>query len=204
MSQKLKPVAYSRMMKSIGKTGAFSQGIGVVLTYDSRDEVYFPWKGFFAKAEAKTYPTFLGTDFTHHFLKLDYRSYFSIKDRVVIAAQVVAHLSFGDVPFHRLPGWGGKYYGRGYLESRYRDSHAVAAQGELRIPAWKRLVFTGIIGAGYVGDDVVDLFKVWKHYPSVGFGGRLRLFKDKDIAVRADLVFWKGTWGFYFVFNEAF
>ncbi len=189
---------------AFGKKGSFTQGIGFQSIFDSRDDVYFPWKGAYLKVNAMTFPSFLGSDFQHHEILLDYRNFISIKDRVVIASQVHVTMTFGDVPFHRLAMHGGKNLGRGYADGRFRDNYAVTSNGELRIPAWKRLVFVGILGGGLVGDDFVDMFKIWKFNTSLGGGVRFKIFKDRNIAARADLVFWQKTWGFYFVFNEAF
>ena len=189
---------------ALGKNGSFTQGIGIQSIFDSRDDVYFPWRGTYFKFTGMTFPSFLGTDFQYHELDLDFRSFIAIKDRVVLASQIQTTMAFGDVPFHRLPQFGGKNLGRGYADGRYRDKYRVATNGEIRIPAWKRLVFVGILGGGYVGDEFVDILKIWKYKTAIGGGARFKIFKDKNLSARADLVFWNNTWGFYFVFNEAF
>ncbi len=187
-----------------GIDGGFSQGFGVIALFDSRDNVYFPWKGSYLKTTFTGYPKFTGNDYAFNLLQMDHRSFFNVKNRVVFALNAKADFSFGNVPFYSLPSFGSRYFLRGYLEGRYRDSHSFSSQLELRIPAWKRLIFTGFIAAGNVSDNFTDLTKFWDFKPAIGFGGRLRLFKDKGVSVRADMAFWKDAFGLYVVFNEAF
>lgn len=187
-----------------GLAGGLSQGAGFQFLYDSRDNVFFPWKGSYMRASAVGFPGLRANDYKFSMLQVDYRSYMGIRNRVVLATQILVDLSFGNTPFYMMPSFGNKESMRGFIEGRYRDRHAVQVQGEIRIPAMKRLIFAGFYSTGFVSDEVKKLFYVWKHNVAVGAGVRYKLFKDKNIHMRADLGFWNNTVGFYFVFNEAF
>lgn len=188
----------------VGLAGGFSQGAGVQFMYDSRDNVYFPWKGSYLKTSFTGFPGLRANDYKFSQVQVDYRSFMGIKNRVVLATQILVDLSLGNTPFYMMPSFGGKDNMRGYIDGRYRDRHSVQVQGEIRIPAFKRLIFAGFYGTGFVSDEVKKLFYVWKHNVAVGGGVRYKLFKDKNLSMRADIAFWQNTFGFYFVFNEAF
>lgn len=187
-----------------GIAGGLSQGVGLQFMYDSRDNIYFPWKGSYLKASITGFPGARANDYKFSQMQVDYRSFMGIKNRVVLATQILIDLRMGNTPFYMMPSFGGMNSMRGYIDGRFRDRHSVQVQGEIRIPASKRLIFAGFYGTGFVSDQVKKLFYVWKHNVAVGAGVRYKIFKDKDLTVRADIAFWKNTFGFYFVFNEAF
>ena len=187
----------------LGKSGGFSQGFGLNLAFDNRDDLYFAYKGNYLGVEAKIYPKALGSKYQFATLGAEYRSFINIKRKVILASQITAKMSFGDVPFYLLPALGGKELLRGYPVGIGRDDYLFNIQGELRIPV-NRFVFTGFFGQGITGSKFMDYFKVKDYSYSIGAGARFRPFMDKNIVARLDVGFWKGTYGVYFVFNEAF
>ncbi|MCO5247525.1 MAG: outer membrane protein assembly factor [Chitinophagales bacterium] len=187
----------------IGANGGFVQGIGINLAFDNRDDLYFAYKGNYLGLEAKIYPKALGSKYQFATLGAEYRSFINIKRKVILASQITAKMSFGDVPFYLLPALGGKELLRGYSVGSSRDYYLFNLQGELRIPV-NRFIFTGFFGSGITGPQFMDYFKVKDYAYSIGGGIRFRPFLDKNIVARLDVGFWKGTYGVYFVFNEAF
>lgn len=186
-----------------GQDGGFNHGIGVNLSFDNRDDVYFPYKGHYFDAKLIGYPNFLGSKYQFATLNAEYRSFINIKRKVVLASQITSKMSFGDVPFYKMPALGGKQILRGFTHGTGRDNYLFNLQGELRVPL-NRFVIVGFFGSGIVGDEFMDYFKVKDYTYSIGTGVRFRPFKDKNIAARLDVGFWQKTFGVYFVLNEAF
>ncbi len=187
----------------VGKPGGFVQGAGIRTAFDNRDDVYFPYKGNFFEVTAIGYPTWMGSKYQFGSLKAEYRAFLNIKRKVILASQVMSQMSFGDIPFYMLPRLGGDKLLRGYTAGSARDKFLFNLQGELRVPLG-RLILSGFFGSGIVGDEFMDYFKVKEYSYSIGGGARFRPFKDKNIVARLDVGFWRGTYGIYFVFNEAF
>lgn len=186
-----------------GYEGGFIQGLGFRAGFDNRDDMYFPYKGNYAVGTVTAFPKFLGSNYQFVTLSADYRSFINIRRKVILASQIQAQIALGDVPFYQLPKMGGKMMLRGWPEGINRDHYLFSLQGELRVP-FKRFVFSGFFGSATVGSEFMDYFKVKKYTYSMGGGLRYKIFAEKNIFARLDVGFWKGTYGVYVVFNEAF
>jgi hypothetical protein len=186
-----------------GSTGSrvlFWQG-GVAL--DTRDDVLLPSRGELLEVTSGISSRSAGSDFTYSRVMIDARAFRTLHPRVVLAAQALAQATSGTPPFDQLPMIGASDYMRGYTLGRYRDRHLLALQGELRLLATSRLSLVGFAGAGTVAPSLADLSQV-RWLPTIGGGGRVRVFKGSNASVRADVAIGKGAKGFYLAFNEAF
>lgn len=186
-----------------GYDGGFIHGLGFRAGFDNRDDMYFPYKGNYAVGTVTAFPKILGSNYQFVTLSADYRSFINIKRKVILASQVQAQIALGDVPFYHLPKMGGKLLLRGWPEGINREHYLFSLQGELRVP-YKRFVFSGFFGSATVGSEFMDYFKVNKYSYSMGGGLRYKIFAQKNIFARLDVGFWKGTYGVYVVFNDAF
>lgn len=186
-----------------GKAGGFVQGLGLRAAFDNRDDVYFPYKGNYFAVSGVGYPSFLGSNYQFATVQAEYRSFLNIKRKVILASQIMSQMSFGEVPFYLMPRLGGDKLLRGYTAGTSRDKFLFNLQGELRVPI-NRFIISGFFGSGITGDEFMDYFKVKDYSYSIGGGVRFKPFTDKNIVLRVDAGFWQKTFGFYFVFNEAF
>lgn len=186
-----------------GKKGGFVQGLGLRAAFDNRDNVYFPYKGNYLAISGVGYPSFMGSEYQFATVQAEYRSFINIKRKVILASQVMSQMSFGEVPFYLMPKLGGDKLLRGYTAGTSRDKFLFNLQGELRFPI-NRFILSGFFGSGITGDEFMDYFKVKDYSYSIGGGVRFKPFTDKNIVIRLDAGFWQKTFGFYFVFNEAF
>lgn len=203
-----RPLAYDtdgllETLQPSGYEGGWIHGVGARLGYDTRDDMYFPYKGHYALGSVTTYPSFMGGDYNYTVLAGEYRSFMNIKKKVILASQIMGQIAFGDVPFYYLPRLGGRNVMRGFPEGTFRDRFMFYTQGELRVPV-DRFIFTGFFGSGIVSSDFRGYFNLKEYNYSIGGGMRFRPFPDKNIMARLDFGFWRGTYGVYFVFNEAF
>ncbi len=187
-----------------GSDGGVTSGLGYGLTYDNRDNVFYPSRGNLLEFYALHFAPMFGSDYKFNSFFFDLRSYHAItKDDNIIALQGFAALTTGDPPFYALPKLGGQHMMRGYFEGRYRDRNYLMAQVEYRKNLFWR--FDGILflGLGDVGNDFSD-FGLSSIKYSYGGGLRYILDEDEKLNVRVDIGFGKDTMGFYFGVEEAF
>ncbi|MBO7315545.1 MAG: BamA/TamA family outer membrane protein [Paludibacteraceae bacterium] len=193
----------------IGVKPYFLWGIGGVVSYDSRNNLFYPTSGMFFKTLFHYYEPYLGNSFRMGQFSAEFRQFVTIYKEFVFAWQAKTEMAFGDVPFQLLPTFGGCDQMRGFRNGRWRDDMSIFLQAEFRLPIWWRLkaaVF-GSIGDVYNWND-------WNFsIPKIAYGAglRLRLNKAKvnlrfDVA-RQNYDDWKNFrkgWGFYFTASEAF
>ena len=187
----------------IGSTGGRVSGLGAQLNYDTRDALFFPYRGSVVEAYLYGEGQVTGSNFNYQRLSVDASQYFPIGKNSVLAINGSAVLSFGDVPFHQMPVIGGTKRLRGYYEGKYRDNNLLVLQSEFRFPLYKR--FGGVVfgGLGEVTDKLSRLAFANVRY---NFGGGLRFTLDKaqHINIRADYGIGYKSSGFYLTIGEAF
>ena len=196
-------------------------GLGAVVQYDSRDNVFYPTQGIFFKASAAaawTNPMDIpeGQQATiNGLLSADLRQYISLPHNLVIAWQLkgqfmlsnyfISHLTL----YPMLPRLGGQDGLRGINSDMFRDDIMMAFQAELRIPIWS--IFRATVFAG-VG-DVYDFHNWHWEVPKVGYGIGLRAAINKaKVNIRFDIARsnvdprWNNinAYSFYLTATEAF
>lgn len=186
-----------------GSEGGRVAGLGMMLTYDTRDNVVAAERGWYARLGARRYATLLGSEYDFTSLRLDVRRYDTFAGRHVIATQASWSAATGDVPFDRLPKLGGQNLLRGYFEGRYRDREYIAAQAEYRTPTWRRLGLAAFAGAGEVAPRLGALTFDGLH-AAAGGGLRVLLSRQERLALRLDFGAGSGTSGMYVTVGEAF
>ena len=196
-------------------------GLGAVVQYDSRDNVFYPTRGIFFKASAAAAWTNKmdipeGQQATiNGLLSADLRQYISLPHNLVIAWQLkgqfmlsnyfISHLTL----YPMLPRLGGQDGLRGINSDMFRDDIMMAFQAELRIPIWS--IFRATVFAG-VG-DVYDFHNWHWEVPKVGYGIGLRAAINKaKVNIRFDIARsnvdprWNNinAYSFYLTATEAF
>ncbi len=158
-------------------------GIGVNLSYDSRDVPDDAYCGVYFEAEAMFYNSALGGDAKYGTITADYRQYVQLGGRKqVLAWNVTSNNVFGNhVPFMRYATVGGVNIFRGYYNYQYRDKSMLTAQVEYRYwlqvnGDWgvllNRFGFAAWVGTGVIGRNIVR----YDHLlPQAGLGVRFAL-----------------------------
>lgn len=187
-----------------GSDGGITSGVGLGISYDTRDNVFYPLNGYFMEFDNVYFVDEFGSDYDFNQYVFDLRYYNSLtKDDNVLAIQGYIASARGNPPFYALPKLGGQYRMRGYFEGRYRDKNYWMAQIEYRKELFGRISGTLFLGVGDVGEKLSHFrFKNLKY--SIGGGVRFTIDKAEKINVRADIGFGKNTSGFYFGIEEAF
>ena len=176
-------------------------GAGVSISYDSRDFIPNPYKGFYAKLEYIYYPNFIGNRNTISKTEAIFRAYKQVWDGGILAFDTQGTFMGGTIPWNMMVMTGSSRMMRGYYEGRYRDRMFVGTQVELRQHVWRRNGVAVWAGAGNVFSDF-DKFKMKQTLPTFGVGYRWE-FKNR-VNVRLDYGIGKGESAFYFNINEAF
>ena len=189
--------------KITGSDGGLLSGLGVVMNYDTRDNIFSPSKGFFMETVLFANSKVLGSDFNFNKIYLDASVFFSNKWQQVLAVNFYAELTAGTVPFNQLALMGGGKKMRGYYEGRFRDNHLLLLQAEYRLPLFWRLGLVVFGGYGAVAHRFTDFNKNNFRY-TYGAGLRISINQTEKINIRIDAGFGKNTSGYYLTIGEAF
>jgi hypothetical protein len=190
----------------LGRDGGYISGFGANIIFDTRDNVFFPIKGHFHQIKYMYYPKLVSNGFEYHSLLADLRFYQDIaKARIgVLGIQVYTEMTFGDVPYFKLPRLGGDKMMRGYYFGRYRDNVYYMGQVEYRKQIADRFYLVAFFGLGRVSDKFKNVTLKNLH-PTYGLGLRFVLDVMEKLNIRLDIGFGdNGTSGVYFNAEEAF
>lgn len=187
-----------------GREPGTNTSFGLNLMYDSRDNRYNAFKGYYARLYSQHFPSFLGNDNQFSKYELDLRYYNNPWLKHVIAFQTTTSMATGDVPFYELSMLGGESKMRGYYLGALRDKVLVDGQFEYRMPVWKMLGLTTWIGTGRVAETYKGL-TIDGFWLSYGLGLRLKVDSNNNTNLRFDWGYGPGgISGFYISFAEAF
>lgn len=187
-----------------GAAGGITSGMGAVVSYDSRDNVYFSSSGVLAEAAVHPFGRWLGSDFKFTKISLDLRHFLPIGKRFVLANQFYGENVTGDPPFNMLALLGGTKRMRGFYEGRFRDKNNVIFQTELRADVYWRFGAVAFFNVGNVAHQP-SAFRIENTRFTYGAGLRFLLDPEKKINIRLDAGFGShGESAFYLTFGEAF
>jgi outer membrane protein assembly factor BamA len=186
-----------------GSEGGQLLGFGLDLTWENRDNIFFPNSGGYQYFRFTLYPEG-ASDYKYLDIELDVRQYWSFKPDHVIAANFYLNSISGDAPFYKQAALGGSKRMRGYFQGRYRDDFYAMLQMEYRQYFWRRFGFVVFGGLGNVSSEILEYnFATLKY--SYGAGLRYQFNKKQKINLRMDLGFGQdGNRGIYFGIEEAF
>ena len=183
-----------------GLDGSLLTGIGPVIEWDSRDNVFYPSKGCWFQFYSFYYKSWMGGNFSFDSYTLDLRYYLSLADAHVLAFQVLGKTVTGELPFNE---YARLEMMRGLNGSRFRGRKMFFVQVEYRYPIHKR--FSGVAFCA-VGDVMGAAAEYELNSIKFGFGVGLRYLinLEEKINFRFDVGF--SPWGVspYFQISEAF
>ncbi len=180
--------------------------LGVVATFDNRDNSFYPYRGSYAKLTATASVAGWASTYSLQQVTADLRHYFPLFKQHVLAVQLQFDGIFGrkGIPFQMLPTLGGRDLLRGFREEMYKGNLMMAAQAEYRFPIFWRFKGAVFCATGEVFDSsafrMSDKMKL-----AYGIGVRCRV-NDARVHVRFDLA--KSNYmdklQFYITATEAF
>lgn len=181
-------------------------GLGLSLSWDKRNNTFWPNRGHFISVQATHYTSLLLSNHRYTNIITDLRLYKRIWRQQILAIQGYGFFNTGtDVPIRSIASLGGADRMRGFFSGRYRDNDLFSLQAEYRVPVYKRLSAVGFAGTGDVAGrfSTVSLQRLKYSY---GGGLRFAVNKNEKLHVRLDygVGSGKGNNGFYVQFGEAF
>lgn len=178
-----------------GSSGGWSMLVSTGFVWENRDSEFDPSRGNRAEFQVRYFPAPVN-EFPVTTLRLQFRQYFRLFNRLKIANRLEARHAGGDVPYWELSKLGDDYTLRGYPFNRFQGRSSLAYSLELRswileFPDFHRLkvglhIFTDT-GRVLTGeDDFSDLFRDYKQ--TVGVGGAVSIFSP-DLIMRGSVGF---------------
>lgn len=190
-----------------GKEGGLNIALGPTAQIDCRDNILYPSRGIFARAEINFYSDAFGGNFNYTNIVLDFRKYLSVKsEKNIIAFQAAGNFTSGDeVPFYKLQKVGGDSRLRGIENANlYLDKQSFWMQAEYRRKLFWRLGAVAFAGFGDVAPGL-HKFRFDELKYVVGLGGRFQAMKDEKLNIRLDGGIGRGgQYAFYLSIREAF
>ncbi len=178
--------------------------LGLKLTYDHRENVYYPTNSSLTNFTWFNTPEGLGNEFVTNKLDFDYSLYRPIADdRDVWASRVKLGLGIGDVVFEQQYIIG-EIDIRGYTQGEHRGDNIATIQTEYRWNGLGKAGFVGFFGLATVWGNEDISASNGEIFPAGGVGFRYTVFEEQHMNVGLDAAAGKDDWGIYFRIAEAF
>ena len=191
---------YLNLMNAEKSTSA---SIGPMLTYDTRDNRFFPGSGIFAEASCMFNTKAMGSDVNYYVLEGGLNGFKEYRSNHVIAGRLYGRFTPDDTPYSDLSTLGQKADLRGYVAGEHVANNMVSVQVEYRWQFLEKWALVGFIGEAALYDN--GAMNSDSFYTSGGGGLRYRLSDDRPVNFRIDYAVGEGNSdGFYVGMNEAF
>lgn len=185
-----------------GKSDGTVSNIGIQAFYDTRDNIFFPTKGFFIQGNLFTSSKILGSTFNYNKFELDNRYYQKVGKKQVVAANLFLANSSEDTPFYDLYYLGAKRT-RGFDNRRFQDNAELSFALEYRFPIAGRFGGAVFGSTGTVAPNLRETFSsAYKN--AAGAGLRYIINKRDGVRLRVDYGISSEGGNFYFTIKEAF
>ncbi len=173
-------------------------GLGAVLYYDTRDNMFTPNSGIYAGIKLIYYDKFLGSDRIFQRLFAHILSYAKIVNRLYGALRLDVKSGFNDIPFFLRP-----YISlRGVPAMRYQGKTTYLAETEFRYDftnRWSVVIFTGYGEATPINEE---FFIKQKAY-NFGAGFRYLIARLYGARMGIDIARGPEEWVFYIQFGSS-
>ncbi len=163
----------------------WNSGLGLTLSYDSRDVTIDAFEGMFLEFRSIFYNKAFAGQNNYEVWLLDYRQYQKISEKknLILAWQALGRWAVGNVPFSELSYLSSPWGLRAYFWGRYRDNLALLGQLELRyLNLWRKHGLVGWIAGGTMANNFgrIDLGEI---LPEVGIGYRFEALPRANLRV---------------------
>ncbi|MGB1039683.1 MAG: BamA/TamA family outer membrane protein [Flavobacteriales bacterium] len=190
-------------LKPKGFNGGLLSTLGVELTYDSRNDIFYPSKGIFATLKIDNSSNFTFSNFDYWSVLLNASYYTQLADNHILALNFTTGSQIGNSPFYNYFYLSSGKNARGFDDRRFLDNNLNLFQAEYRFPIYKRLRGCAFTSLGTVSNTYSDLYSNPQKF-SYGAGLRFQLNKKQLSHLRADVAHSYEGFQFYITIGEAF
>ncbi|MGB5427337.1 MAG: BamA/TamA family outer membrane protein, partial [Gammaproteobacteria bacterium] len=156
-------------------------GMGPIVSYDSRDNLFSPNRGIYAELEALFHSgSFIG-DFNYQKYKAAGLFYWELHPKVVLGWRLDGRFAHGDTPFYALP----FIDLRGIPAMRYQGDDVLVTELEARWNFRQRWSLVGFTGVGEAQDSFSDLFGSGDNGIKHTVGGGMRYLIARRLGLQA-------------------
>jgi len=188
-----------------------SLGFGVVASYDTRKNKYFPSDAAWLTSKLNTNPSALGAIDSYSSLTIDARFYApGCTHNAVWASQIFGKYSTDKTPDTGLPTLSGKSLLRGFPAGQFKARYLTGAQSEYRYSIEDtRFRVTGFFGVANLSGGSIGTDSGSRHddgwYYAGGIGLRYTIQQQTGVDVRLDIVSTsENVQSLYLMLNQAF
>ncbi|MBC7695135.1 MAG: BamA/TamA family outer membrane protein [Burkholderiales bacterium] len=168
-----------------GKQPYKVSGLGVSLSYDTRNLSFWPDRGVYLQTLSTIFRKELLSDYNVLKWITDLRYFKKIYKNHILAMQIYNYSTYGQTPLRELASFGGSNNMRGFYQGRYRDNNMISFITEYRLHIKGRFSACAFGGIGNVYNTYKDLLKTNPKY-SYGAGVRLALLQKEKLNIRVD------------------
>lgn len=175
-----------------------ASGLGLGLSYDSRDNTLTPSKGWLWRLQATAYAPAFGSDNTFQSYRAHVYGYFKLGQDWVLGTRADYRAVRGDVPFYQQP----SIDLRGIAYGRYQDQNVGMVEAELRWNFTNRWALLGFGGAGKAWGRTLNFGDASTH-TAEGVGFRYLIARALGLYAGVDWAWSQGDHAYYIQVGSA-
>ena len=189
-------------------TGAFDNevyGVGLNITYDSRDSFYYPMQGALFEVSTFSYLDSLGSDEDYDLLELKYSKYITVRQKDVVALGYYGRYVNDEAPYSGESYLGRRSALRGFNAGEISGQRLSAIQAEYRYHISEKWKIVGFAGVANIEGGMAEENNREGMYYFAGVGARYALQPKDKVHLRFDIAVGNDdNQGFYIGLQEAF
>ena len=174
-----------------GSEDNITSGIGLSLSYDTRDSDTYPQNGCLYNFKSVLFSDIFASDYSFIRSEVDLRQYLSIFPNQTLAFQGYSSMVSDEVPFHKISNLND--YMRAITANKFIDQHSIVFRIENRVFPWsnpllERFGFVAFLETGEVAGSMEE-FSLNGLKLSYGAGLRISFLMNDRLNVRLDIGF---------------
>lgn len=167
-------------------------------TYDSRDSIFTPNKGFYFSTSAAIFSPELGGEEEFQRASLFTMGFWPVTDKVIFSLAAGAINSSADTPIYLRP----YIQLRGAPAMRYQGEYAAQIEAEVRWQLWHRFSAVAFGGSGTAGNEFAERERT-QEISTGGLGFRYEMARKYQLHMGIDAAHGPDGMAYYLIFGSA-
>jgi len=167
-------------------------------TYDSRDSIFTPNKGFYFSTSAAIFSPELGGEEEFQRASLFTMGFWPVADKVILSLAAGAVNSSADTPIYLRP----YIQLRGAPAMRYQGEYAAQIEAEVRWQFWHRFSAVAFGGSGTAGNEFAERERT-QEISTGGLGFRYEMARKYQLHMGIDAAHGPDGMAYYLIFGSA-